>query len=244
MRFPNPNQPILFDRTINELECCLLFCVVVAEKKASIQIRLLHSFLNGSTNPFEYIRELDENGKLAFQLKESRLGQYTRLAACFRELANSDLDLFTCTVNDLESIHGIGPKTARFFLTCNRKNARYAVLDTYILRFMRDVLDITAPSTTPHGNEYLRLEKIYLSLVDHLNVNLAEFDLAIWNSYSKGESKHFEEFIKKACVDGMFIKNNQSGILKFRFVQRSFASITPPTSGGACYEGVLRTPEQ
>lgn len=223
MRKTDPNFPIIFDRTEQEMAENLLFCVVVAGKKASIQIRLLHSFLNGSTNPFEYIRELDENGKLAYQLKESRLGQYTRLAACFRELANSDLDLFTCTVNDLESIHGIGPKTARFFLTCNRKDARYAVLDTYILRFMRDVLDITAPSTTPHGNEYLRLEKIYLSLVDHLNVNPAEFDLAIWNSYSKGESKHFEEFIKKSGVDGMFIKNNQSGILKFRFVQRSFA---------------------
>lgn len=223
MRLPNPNQPILFDRTINELECCLLFCVVVAGKKASIQIKLLHNFLNGSTTPFEYINELDKNGKLSFQLKESKLGQYTRLATCFRELANSDLDLFTCTVDDLENIHGIGPKTARFFLTCNRKDARYAVLDTYILRFMRDVLDISAPSTTPHGNEYLRLENIYLSLVGHLNVNPAEFDLAIWNSYSEGESKYFEEFIKKAGVDGMFIKNNQSGILKFRFVQRSFA---------------------
>lgn len=223
MRKTDPNFPIIFDRTTQELAENLLFCVVVAGKKASIQIRLLHAFLNGSTNPFEYINELDENGKLAYQLKESRLGQYTRLAACFRELANSDLDLFTCTVNDLESIHGIGPKTARFFLTCNRKDARYAVLDTYILRFMRDVLDITAPSTTPHGNEYLRLEKIYLSLVNHLNVNPAEFDLAIWNSYSKGDSKYFEDFIKRTSIDSMFVKNNQSGILKFRFVRRSFA---------------------
>ena len=223
MRFPNPNQPILFDRTINDLECSLLFCVVVAGKKARIQIKLLHSFLKGTQTPFEYIKELDAAGKLSFQLKESRLGQYARLAACFRELASSDLDLFTCTVDDLENIHGIGPKTARFFLTCNRKDARHAVLDTYVLRFMRDVLDINAPSTTPHGNEYLRLEKIYLSLIDHLNVNPAEFDLALWNSYSKGESKHFEEFIKKAGVDSMFVKNNQSGILKFRFVQRSFA---------------------
>lgn len=223
MQSTNPNFPIIFDRTTQELQENLLFCVVVAGKKASTQIKLLHLFLNGSQSPFEYIKSLDSLGELTLKLRESRLGQYTRLASCFRELVSSDLDLSTCTVEDLENIHGIGPKTARFFISCNRKDARHAVIDTYILRFMRDVLCITAPTTTPHGNEYLRLEKIYLSLVDSLNVNPAEFDLAIWNSYSNGDSKYFEEFIKKAGVDGMFIKNTQSGILKFRFVQRSFA---------------------
>jgi len=199
MRLPNPNQPILFDRTINELECCLLFCVVVAGKKASIQIKLLHNFLNGSTTPFEYINELDKNGKLSFQLKESKLGQYTRLATCFRELANSDLDLFTCTVDDLENIHGIGPKTARFFLTCNRKDARYAVLDTHLLKYMTQYLGWTVPSTTPGSkSEYQRIESNWLKYVDSLNVNPAELDLAIWKIYANRDDLDYKRLISNS----------------------------------------------
>jgi thermostable 8-oxoguanine DNA glycosylase len=223
MRFPNQNNTLIFDRTVEELECFLLFCIVVAGKKASVQVKMLESFLEGSNTPFEFIRQLDRENKLLEKIQISRLGQYTRLHRCFQELVNSNLDLSTCSVEDLENIHGVGSKTSRFFVVCNRQNARHAVLDTYILRFMRDVLCINTQKTTPNGSEYARLEKKYLSLVDHLNINPAEFDLAIWKSYSQSDSKHFEEFIKNAGIDCMFIKNTQSGILKFRFVQRSFA---------------------
>lgn len=197
MRFPNPNHPILLDRTINELECCLLFCIVVAGKKASIQIKLLHSFLKGTQTPFEHIKELDAAGKLSFQLKESRLGQYTRLEACFRELINSGLDLLTCTVEDLEQIHGIGPKTARFFLTCNRKDARHAVIDTHLLKFMRQYLGLQVPLSTP-GNkrEYARLEREWLKYVDSTGVNAAELDLAIWKIYANKDDSEYQRLVK------------------------------------------------
>ena len=86
--------------------------------------------------------------------------------------------------------------------------------------------------------------RVYVVSANDIDSNyLSLEDMMQWDE--KGViTPQAEEFIKKADVGGMFIKNNQSGILKFRFVQRSFASITPPTSGGACYEGVLRTPEQ
>lgn len=199
MRSTDPNFPIIFDRTTQELEENLLFCVVVAGKKASIQIKLLHSFLKGTQTPFEYIKELDAAGKLSFQLKESRLGQYTRLAACFRELASSDLDLFTCTVDDLENIHGIGPKTARFFLTCNRKDARYCVIDTHLLKYMTQYLGWTVPSTTPgNKSEYQRIETKWLQYVDTLNINPAELDLAIWKIYANRDDSDYKRLISNS----------------------------------------------
>lgn len=179
----------------------LLFCVVVAGKKASIQIKLLHSFLSGSSNPFEYIKELDANGKLSVKLRESRLGQYTRLANCFRELVDSELDLFTCTVEDLENIHGIGPKTARFFLSCNRKDARYAVLDVHLLKYMTQYLGWTVPSTTPGSkSDYQKIENKWLKYIDSINVNPVEFDLAIWKMYANRDNSEYDKIMGSRAV--------------------------------------------
>lgn len=199
MRIPDPNFPTLFDRTVQELEYCLLFCVVVAGKKASIQIKLLQSFLNNSTAPFDYIRKLDSCGQLANELRNSKLGQYTRLASCFRELVNSNIDLFTCTVEDLENFHGIGPKTARFFLTCNRENARYCVIDTHQLKYMAQYLGWKVPSTTPGSKtEYQRLESDWLKYVDSLNVNPVEFDLAIWKMYANRDDSDYKRLVSNS----------------------------------------------
>lgn len=224
MRFPDPNNTIIFDRTEEELECFLLFCVVVAGKKASTQIRLLHSFLNSGSpglSPFDKIRAMNSEGSLSQNLMNSRLGQYTRLVCCFRALISSDINLSNCTVEDLEAIHGIGPKTARFFMTCNREDVRHAVIDTHNLRFLREVVGENTPSTTPQSKrEYNRLEQIYLQMVETLGVNAADFDLAIWKSYSHGKSQFFEDFIKSAGVDSMFVKKETNGTLKFRFVQK------------------------
>jgi len=197
---------------------------VVAGKTAATQQRLLKNFLTSfpsqSTSPFDLIREMDAAGKLSQQLMYSKLGQYTRLTSCFRDLVASNLDLRTCTIDDLEAIHGIGPKTARFFLTCTRSDVRFAVIDTHNLRFLREVIGEETPITTPQSKrEYQRLEAKYLQIVNKLGVNAAEFDLVIWKSYSQGEQRFFEDFIKEAGVDSMFIKKNNNGILKFGFVQ-------------------------
>jgi len=197
MRATDPNFPILFDRTSDELEENLLFCIVVAGKKASIQIRLLHDFLkslrDGKTqSPFELIRRIDSAGGLVEKLRAARIGQYTRLVSCFRELVSSGLDLSTCTVEDLEAVHGIGPKTARFFMTCNRQDVKHAVIDTHLLKFMSQHLGVQAPSTTPSSKkEYERLENTYLTYADKIGVNAAELDLAIWKMYANRDDTDF-----------------------------------------------------
>ena len=202
MRTTEPNSPILFDRTREELEENLLFCIVVAGKKASTQIKLLHDFLNSGTHgltPFEKIKSMDNDGVLAERLVESRLGQYTRLLCCFRTLIASEIDLHNCTIEDLESIHGIGPKTARFFMTCNRENVRHAVIDTHLLKYMNQHMGLKVPTTTP-GNprEYHRLEELYLTHADALNIKPAELDLAIWKMYSNRDDSEYKRLTSAA----------------------------------------------
>lgn len=204
MRFPNPQDTLIFDRTQAELECFLLFCIVVAGKKANVQVRCLESFLNlgdTSKSPFDNIREMDENGSLIDNLRVSKIGQYTRLACCFRELIRSDINLFTCTVDDLENIHGIGAKTSRFFITCNRENSRYAVLDTHILRFLNQHLHINAPSATPtNKREYKRLELEWLKYVDSIGVKSSDLDLAVWKMYSNRDDSEFQSLVNKSSL--------------------------------------------
>jgi thermostable 8-oxoguanine DNA glycosylase len=201
MRRTDPQSPIVLDRTTDELEECLLFCIVVAGKTATTQQRLLKTFLSypsKSSSPFTLIREMNTAGVLSQQLMLSKLGQYTRLTTCFRDLVNKSFDLRTCTVNDLESIHGIGPKTARFFLTCTRENVRFGVIDTHLLKFMRDYLhEQNIPATTP-GNrkEYSRLENIYLDYADSIGANPAKLDLAIWKMYSNKDNSDFESLLQ------------------------------------------------
>jgi thermostable 8-oxoguanine DNA glycosylase len=192
MRFPDPNNTLIFNRTKEELECFLLFCVVVAGKKASIQVKLLHSLLNGTQTPFSYLKELDNNGLLAAKLKESKIGQYTRLSSCFRQLINSGLDLYSCTVDDLENIFGIGPKTARFFITCTRKDVRHCVIDTHQLKYMSQHLGWDVPTNTPSNKkEYLQIESRWLSYVDSMNLNSAALDLAIWKMYANRDDSEY-----------------------------------------------------
>lgn len=204
MRITDPQSPIVFDRTDAELQECLLFCICVAGKKAATQIRLLHVFLNSGypeLSPFENISKMDRKGELVTRLQNARLGQYTRLVHCFRDLINRGLDLSTCTVEDLESIHGIGPKTARFFLSCNRQNVRHGVIDTHLLKFMKQYLGLSVPSSTPSNQkEYLRLESEWLKYVDSTGVNAAELDLAVWKIYANQDDSDYHRLIKNSST--------------------------------------------
>jgi len=204
MRITDPQSPIIFDRTEVELQENLLFCISVAGKKASIQIRLLHNFLNSgdsSKSPFDNIREMDKKGEMASKLQVARLGQYTRLVCCFRELISSGINLSTRTVEDLENVHGIGPKTSRFFITCNRPNVRHAVIDTHLLKFMSQYLGLTVPSTTPGSkSEYSRIESEWLKFVDTTGVNPAELDLAVWKIYANRDDSDYRRLTKNSSI--------------------------------------------
>lgn len=187
----DPSEVTRYNRSAIELEEFLLFCIIVAGKKARTQAPKLEQFLSENTQhptlePFAIIRRLARSGKLDDAIRRARLGQYRRLTPCFEQV--TDLDLKTCTSEDLERIKGIGPKTSRYFLLHSRKDCRVAVLDRHILRWMKAKFDTAVPvNTPPAGKTYQRLEKLYLDYCEQKNVTPADLDLAIWNKASENK---------------------------------------------------------
>ncbi len=187
----DPKDVISYDRTNSELELFWLFCAVVAGKTAKTQARLLNRFLLSlpvanhpdNDSPFERLYKAEMAGMLLDKLKESRLGQFNRLERLMRE--SLSLDLQTCSVEDLEAIYGVGPKTARMFVMMSRPNQRYAALDTHVLKHLRSK-GIEAPAVTPSGGAtYRRLELEFLKLADESGMPVSDYDLMVWKHYAK-----------------------------------------------------------
>lgn len=180
----NPYTITNYSRSDYELQEFLLFCVCVAGKSSEMQAKKLHEFLVpwGHTLPFDTIKHLDYNSLLRHDLEACKMGQYTRICKAFRAIANSGLDLKTCTVEDLEKIPGVGLKTSRFFLTHSRPNQEYCVLDTHILCHMRDDLGIATPKATPTNPKvYYALEAKLLEVVRASGKSYADYDLEVWS---------------------------------------------------------------
>lgn len=171
--------------TPQEMEYRLLYSMVVAGKSATFAENALKRFLGGDPEPFAFIRELEEAGELRNRLIFSRTGNYQKLTKGFTLLANAELDLATCTTEQLESIHGIGPKTSRFFILWTRPDAKHAALDTHVLKWLR-FIGHAAPPATPSGEKYTKLEKIILAEADARGVTARELDAAIWDWCSTG----------------------------------------------------------
>jgi len=175
-----------FNQTDKQLEEVLLFWVLVAGKTASIISKALEKILNslpGST-PFEKIRGVGKNN-LPKLLKDHGIGCFNLKARALWELVNSNLNLKTCSVDDLEKIYGIGPKTARCFIIHSRPNASCAGLDTHILKFLRAKGHNVSNNTPSSKKQYKELEQVFLNYVKESGKSVAEFDLEVWNSYAK-----------------------------------------------------------
>jgi len=183
----DPHKITIFRRSRSEAEAFMLFAIIAAGKNSKVQSGKLTDFLfpagEANISPFELIRQLNSVGMLGHCLRFVKMGQYTRIARAFTEV--SDLDVKTCTVADLEGISGVGPKTARFFLLHTRRGQQFAVLDTHILRWMREHIGVNAPMSTPSGTRYLALEQVYLQYCRDNGKNPAELDLSIWSEYNK-----------------------------------------------------------
>ena len=89
-------------------------------------------------------------------------------------------------MEDLEAIPGIGPKTSRFFLLHTRPNQEIAVLDTWILKYLKNA-GYNAPKATPSGKKYLELEKNFLFEARKNNMKPADFDIYIWRNFRGNE---------------------------------------------------------
>lgn len=190
------------------LERFLMHAMIVAGKTAKFAHDVLERFLGGwdaqahqFNNPFELVYE-GTYATLLERLMGARTGNYKKLATGFTEIASwlyqpifkpaDSSVLRTCTPQQLEEIHGIGPKTSRYFILHTRKGARVAALDTHILKFLR-ALGHDAPKGTPSGKRYAELEAAFLAEADRLKMSPADLDAQVWEHYSKGTDVEREQ---------------------------------------------------
>jgi len=180
----DPLNPKNFNRSDSELEEWLLFCIFVAGKNSKTQQKKLHEFLDLLGYPEYPIKLLSDFSEalIGVYLREVKMGQYNRLTKCLHTLSHANLDLRTCTTEQLESIPGIGMKTSRFFITYSRETNDYAVLDTHILSWMREN-GYDAPLSTPtNPKQYKELERLFLEECKKRNMTPQELDFNIWES--------------------------------------------------------------
>jgi len=175
-----------YDMDRPRLEEFLLFWVCAAGKKATTVSKSLDNFLETTrgTSPFDKIKSVGLTN-LPNILKKHGIGCYTSKARSMWELANSDMDLKSCTADDLENIHGIGMKTSRCFLIHSRKDVQNAGLDTHVLKFLKSKGHDVPKSTPGSKKKYKELEQLFLKYANESGKPVAEFDLDIWRSYAK-----------------------------------------------------------
>ena len=186
-----------YNRTKNELEEFLLFCIVVAGKTAYIQSKKLEEFLKSintrlmmpeNISPIQSLKSADQHGILLQEIQKAKLGQYKKIYAAFKYLIENPIYLKMTWPYILEKVPGIGKKTSRFFLLhsdVNYKN-RIAILDTHILKFIRENIDDKAPKSTPtNSNTYVLWEDKFIYWCEKNNKDVAEFDLEVWKSYAR-----------------------------------------------------------
>jgi hypothetical protein len=192
-----PTNITNYNRTQAELEEFLMFAILVAGKTAKTQAEKLDWFLRTSrilkVSPFQWLRyivyfedDLLMASHFSERLKVFKLGQYKRIEKAFRGILQFEGRLDTVTLEELESVAGIGPKTSRFFLLHSRPDQKFAVLDTHILKYMKERGYEGIPKATPSDKKkYRKVEDDFLYECRILKKNPADLDLEIWKTYAK-----------------------------------------------------------
>jgi thermostable 8-oxoguanine DNA glycosylase len=186
----DPFELTKFDRTDAELEELLIFSLLAAGKRADFAVRKMELLLTESgyegRSPLQKLALFEKYaGSLGPLLLHVKTGQYKRLiealSSCIYLFVEREFSLRTVKLDELETIPGLGPKTARLFLLHSRPHQRVAPLDTHLLAWLREQGVENVPrSTPPAGKTYRRLEAEFLSLCDQLGMAPCDLDLAIW----------------------------------------------------------------
>ena len=195
----NPAEVTNYNRTQAELEEFILFCINVAGKKSAIEAPKLEVFLQRAkditakhrksevmedASPFDSIRALIKVGKLNEIMHWAKLSPYAQRYNSYVDVVKIK-DLQSVTLHRLLQVAGIGLKTARFFLSHSREDFDEPMLDTHILRFLRDQGYSDAPKSTPTSeNTYHYFANIFKNIARQLGKSVTDLDLEIWKQYS------------------------------------------------------------
>lgn len=176
-----------------DLELFAIFAIVVAAKNADVQSEKLDQFLSFEPNaksPLDAVEMMLKKGTFVSNMVKVKLGQYDRLAVSIPRLL--DVNLRTCTIADLENIHGIGRKTSRFFILHSRPAQRICALDTMLLCKAIDEGYPNCPTVTP--SNYQEYEKISSFLLDVFDREANELGLSHDERYAHLDLKWWKHY--------------------------------------------------
>jgi hypothetical protein len=130
----NPDKCTCFYLDKHGLELHILFWIFAAGKNGHTASKCLnnileeHSVKTGITGPFDIIQTIEN---LPQELKKFGVGCFNNKAKTIKFLIEKELDLSTCTIEQLEDVWGLGPKSVRCFLIHTRENQELAGLDRH-----------------------------------------------------------------------------------------------------------------
>ena len=183
----DPSDVTKYDRTEIELEEFLLFCIMVAGKRAVIEAEKLEDFLSQKLpedSPFQYVQSLIDSNELMHRLHQCRISPYGSREKSFRAICKLK-NLTEVTMEELVQIPGASYKTANFFLTHSREDYSFPILDTHILSWLRERgYDVPKHSPTDY-KKYLKIAQFFLDEAEKLGKDIATLDLEIWNERTK-----------------------------------------------------------
>lgn len=176
-----------------EREARLIYSIIVAGKSADFADKATKAFLD-ELHKFDGKR--GKKKRLPFFIcrwmnvpsieecaRRARTGNYSKLAKACYELGEKQFDLVTCQPHHLETIHGIGPKTSRFFIMWIRPLESYAALDVHVLRWMAALGYPNVPKATPQNwKEYSRLERAFIAEAHKRHITPRALDIQIWEA--------------------------------------------------------------
>jgi len=181
----DPTTLIKPTSSTREKQIFLIFCIFVAGRNSDLAANKLSKFLSKCKNnelPFNYLKNNIHD--LHNILVANKVGQYNRIETAIKQAIH--LNVEECSLEDLLNIHGIGMKTAKFFLVYSRSGEKHAILDVHILKWMRRYYD-DAPTNTPPPSQYWKWETRFFKLVESEfgdNIDLTKIDLLIWSKES------------------------------------------------------------
>jgi len=191
----DPKKVTDYNRNETQLQEFLLYCVCVAGKKSEIETRKLDKFLDGAS-PFKLIRKLLKSSSVIWKdglmehLSKNKVAPYKQRYNSFKDAVTLLPDnLSEVTLDELQRVRGISTKTSRFFLTHSREDFDEPVLDTHILRYLKDVGHDVPSSTPQNPNVYGKVASLFKKEADLAEMSVTDFDLKVWTEYSYGLTK-------------------------------------------------------
>ena len=196
----DPKKVTDYNRNEWQLQEFLIYCVCVAGKKSEIESPKVRKFcldprFGFNLKPFDLIKKLlgvssvEEDG-LMQHLKKYKIAPYQQRYNSLKDIVTLLPDnLSEVTLDQLQEVRGISTKTSRFFLTHSQADFDEPILDTHILRFLRDQGHDQVPESTPQNPKvYAKVAKLFKAIAIARKQSVTDLDLQIWTEYSYGKA--------------------------------------------------------